>query len=765
MTQWALEAIRTYGDDVKPSVELLVECMPSAVKLLEARFGIVRMWKRAEAWDAMPFCNILMCGFPCNGPSTANGLRGDALDNAHTRHITRLFHSLSSTEERDRPRMMLLENVEGLLHARHDGVRGGFLRWVITNLQNLGYHGAYQLFTSGNNVMSGNRVFLFCHRPDVVAGGSFLKLGTHTPQPEVNEGFGFNLSKPRDHPMVGRLPCPTVGAGTCFLYRDGRSYRCWRLSMEALAGLFTLKKEDITADGVSEKEQQEMLANACRPVGRAIVHEMVRLAVDGVPAPYPDGAKIWSDDIDEGESMPTSGRWNLSEVHVYPTRQPRARIIPTPECDAENTAIAWARSIPDCNKEFLGPDQIDSYIGNFIEKQAAGRTYKHAGKFLASLFMAAHPQGSILTNRRDVPFESGAGEGSVRLDHLGGGGLPHRLKMIFHDGREVTGRVFLGLRKKSRGGWVGYAWSNDERLRPFPSLGLRVEMKQVENNADVDSIFDQERRAQEEEDEDEGDGGEDVDEEDGLGQTLPDVSDDGVSSVTSDAEESDAAISETDTQEVRNQRAENRVSARPAALNESPELNRYPGARRSRRLRGERWNPNIEDFDSATEAPFGDVQDTGVEPTQSSGVKYGWETEIYNGKALAWNLDEEYKRRKVFQQMSNGCDGEWPQPGKWMVEWFDKVWKHVEEFNVRGVLVEPDLREVKKRGTGPHGLHESKKNKKHWRHEIRKRPYPRCKTCGRCAGLQALRHLRNDDVTKAFEIISDCLATPNTTQQ
>ena len=92
MTQWALEVIGTYGDDVKPSVELLVECMPSAVKLLEARFGIVRMWKRAEAWDAMPFCNILMCGFPCNGPSTANGQRQDALDNAHTIHITRLFH-------------------------------------------------------------------------------------------------------------------------------------------------------------------------------------------------------------------------------------------------------------------------------------------------------------------------------------------------------------------------------------------------------------------------------------------------------------------------------------------------------------------------------------------------------------------------------------------------------------------------------------------------------------------------------------------------
>lgn len=58
----------------------------------------------------------------------------------------------------------------------------------------------------------------------MVASGSFLNLGSHTPLPEVEGGIKWiHLDEAKDHQLVGRLPCPTVGADASFLYSDGEA--------------------------------------------------------------------------------------------------------------------------------------------------------------------------------------------------------------------------------------------------------------------------------------------------------------------------------------------------------------------------------------------------------------------------------------------------------------------------------------------------------------------------------------------------------------
>ncbi len=119
--------------------------------------------------EDLPEFDLIVGGFPCQSFSIA-GKRGGFADTRGT-----LFFDIARIIKTKQPRLLLLENVKGLLS--HD--KGDTFRVIITTLDELGYDLQWQVLNSKNHGVPQNRerVFIVGHlrgtpRPEVFPFGN-----------------------------------------------------------------------------------------------------------------------------------------------------------------------------------------------------------------------------------------------------------------------------------------------------------------------------------------------------------------------------------------------------------------------------------------------------------------------------------------------------------------------------------------------------------------------------------------------------------------
>lgn len=118
--------------------ELLCECWEPAREVLRARFPGVEQAGDIRELDKLPDVEVVTSGFPCTDLSQAGrteGIRGS--ESGLVEHLFRLLRDAA-------PRWVVIENVRNMLVL--DG--GSAMRYLVRNLENLGYRWAYRLVDS-----------------------------------------------------------------------------------------------------------------------------------------------------------------------------------------------------------------------------------------------------------------------------------------------------------------------------------------------------------------------------------------------------------------------------------------------------------------------------------------------------------------------------------------------------------------------------------------------------------------------------------------
>ena len=438
MSMWAKLAVEMVRGRRFRAVQF-VEKDDVATGILRRTFPGVQIVGDIAALSKLEPCRLALAGFPCKGTSQRPRVAGNpnALENLDTAMVVHFFRALKNTKSK--PHVMLLENVPGLLSSKDEDFTGGFMRWLIWNLKELGYAGEWKKFSSGDNAQSGDRVFVVCRREGFASvRGSLLSLGgDRTPRPD--NGLGFSVLKPGDAPVQGRLACLTEGAGLpCFVFRDDDGvYRCVEFGEDAVADLYTFDREDI-AGRATDAKVLKMLANACRPVGKTIVKEVVECMLEvRTPAQAePAGAVIHGG---EG-SLPAAGYWSAADDDIF-AYEDASKIpgptIPTERSVPERTAAAFAAeclSSDPPRAELVSQGDIIEYV----QKAAMHRTRRKQttlARHLAALWLAAFPDGgSILApgaTEVNVTAQNRT-KGSVTYVYprdrpAGSEGMPHKL--------------------------------------------------------------------------------------------------------------------------------------------------------------------------------------------------------------------------------------------------------------------------------------------------------------------------------------------------
>ena len=222
----------------------------------------------------LPDFDLIVGGFPCQSFSIA-GKRGGFADTRGT-----LFFEIARILKEKQPRLLLLENVKGLLS--HDN--GRTFKVIVSTLDELGYDIQWQVLNSKNFGVPQNRerVFIVGHlrgtpRPEVFpfaeAGGAADARPEQghtsgeiasTVRSRYGNGTGSHLIEPsrRHEQRVYEDVAPTVqssyGTGGCHVpIVMPQIRRLTPIECERLQGF-----PDLWTEGVSDSQRYKMLGNA-----------------------------------------------------------------------------------------------------------------------------------------------------------------------------------------------------------------------------------------------------------------------------------------------------------------------------------------------------------------------------------------------------------------------------------------------------------------------------------------------------------------------
>lgn len=456
MTRWSKDAVERHEQGFR--VGQFVDKDDTAKKALERAFRCPHIIGDIAGLAELKPCRLALVGFPCKGTSTRGKVRGatDAIDNDQTSMVQHFFRALKDTD--NKPQVMLLENVRGLLSARHEGEKGEFLRWIIHNLKALGYAGEWKLFDSGVDAMSGDRVFILCRQEAVTSvRGTLLNLGEEDRGAKPENGYGFSMRKVGDAPVIGRLACQTEGTGPpCFVFRDDDGeYKCVEFTVEAVADLFTFTRQELGLDDATDPKALKMLANACRPVGQAVINKLVDNLLEATPVEaLPDGAvevQHWED-----RSLPNAGYWSMRSDKIFGYEGTPRAIVRYDE-QSKRTAADVAS---ECLRTGHAITSKQSDIIEYIEKAAvheARRRQSSLSHHLAALCLAAFPGCSILKSCLPVaievdghvglvgyirPSDRGETKGMPHMFWLPRLGYPQPVFVCFHQWKKQKGTAF-----------------------------------------------------------------------------------------------------------------------------------------------------------------------------------------------------------------------------------------------------------------------------------------------------------------------------------
>lgn len=222
--------------------------------------------------EGLPDFELLCGGFPCQSFSIA-GKRGGFADTRGT-----LFFDLARIAEIKRPRLLLFENVKGLLS--HD--EGITFRTIIATLDELGYDLQWEVLNSKNFGVPQNRERVFIignlrgtSRPKVfpfgqtakgstrpVSSGEGSLAGTLTAQMFANWGGNHVAERPQSRRVRGvEGPSSTLqavgggqGAKTGLYLKDAKIRRLTPVECERLQGF----PDNWTKIGIYENPRKEM---------------------------------------------------------------------------------------------------------------------------------------------------------------------------------------------------------------------------------------------------------------------------------------------------------------------------------------------------------------------------------------------------------------------------------------------------------------------------------------------------------------------------
>jgi len=124
-----------------------IEAFPCAnlvAKMQEGWLDAAPIWTNLKTFDARPFrgqVDILSGGFPCQ-PFSGAGKQKSTDDPRH------LFPEIERIIRECEPRMLFLENVEGIISSKYGGTEQSVLHYVLGRLESMGYRAEAGLFSA-----------------------------------------------------------------------------------------------------------------------------------------------------------------------------------------------------------------------------------------------------------------------------------------------------------------------------------------------------------------------------------------------------------------------------------------------------------------------------------------------------------------------------------------------------------------------------------------------------------------------------------------
>jgi DNA (cytosine-5)-methyltransferase 1 len=119
------------------SSELLCEIDDAAAVVLRVRFPSIPLTRDVRTLEALPDCDLVAAGFPCQDLSQAGRTAG--IEGSNSGLVKRVFELIERAESE--PRWLLLENVPFMLQLD----RGDAMRYLARRLGELGYRWAYRV--------------------------------------------------------------------------------------------------------------------------------------------------------------------------------------------------------------------------------------------------------------------------------------------------------------------------------------------------------------------------------------------------------------------------------------------------------------------------------------------------------------------------------------------------------------------------------------------------------------------------------------------
>jgi len=139
--------LRSVLPELRTCTYVEIEAFPIAnlvAKMQEGWLDVAPIWSNLKTFDARPFrgkVDILSGGFPCQ-PFSHAGQRKGTDDPRH------LFPEIERVIRECEPRMLFLENVEGIIHAKYGGTEQSVLHHVLGRLESMGYRAEAGLFSA-----------------------------------------------------------------------------------------------------------------------------------------------------------------------------------------------------------------------------------------------------------------------------------------------------------------------------------------------------------------------------------------------------------------------------------------------------------------------------------------------------------------------------------------------------------------------------------------------------------------------------------------
>ena len=190
--------------------EYLCEINPFCNEVLSFHWPNVKKGTDICAIDesSIPVADVWCGGFPCQDVSVARGA-SQRLGLDGTR--SGLFFRYAELIEKKRPKVVVIENVEGLFNSnggRDFGV-------ILQRMTQLGYAVAWRLVNSRyfGVPQSRSRVYLCCWQKDLARATHvmFDSVGAHSTS-NARKDFVTEASKPNEYPKVPDIPEPTGAA-------------------------------------------------------------------------------------------------------------------------------------------------------------------------------------------------------------------------------------------------------------------------------------------------------------------------------------------------------------------------------------------------------------------------------------------------------------------------------------------------------------------------------------------------------------------------